>query len=1008
MSIQVFLKNIKASVLICLNAILLIFLSISVYGQIVINEYSASNLYDFTDNYSRYEDWIELCNTGNEGVNLKDYYLSDRLSDSMKWKIPSDVFILPGEFLLIWATGRDEASGGYLHTNFKLSQTKTDPEYIVLSDPDGNIIDYLQLLKTQLGHSHGRTTDGESSWSIFIDPSPGFTNNNADSYLRYAEKPIMNYEAGFYHINLTISINSDEPDAEIFYTLNGTEPTSSSSVYIVPLEISSSTIVKARVISNNEDILPGFIDFNTYFINENHDLAVFSISADNIEYLLNGNASLVPVGTLEFFNINEDRTNIGYGEFNKHGQDSWVNDQRSIDYISRDECGYNYAIQDKLFSLSERDEFQRIILRAAGDDNYPGIDTSAHMRDMFIQKTANAIDLNLDVRKGERCIMYVNGQYWGIYSIREKVDDHDYTKFYYDQDKYDLEFIMLWGYTWAEYGGQLALDNWYDLYDFIVYNDMSIQANYEFVKTKYDITSLVDYVIINSYVVCSDWLNWNVGWWRGKNRNGEHQKWGYILWDEDATFGHYINYTGIPAQTPYVPPCYPEDLDDPWSDPEGHITVLNALRNNDEFSQYYISRYIDLLNTGLSCESMLNSLDSLSALIEPEITAHITRWGGSFMEWKNNVTKLRTFIEERCNYVWGGLSDCYELTGPFNLSLDINQTGAGKILINSIIHEKYPWQGQYFGGIDIKLQAIEANINFEFDYWEIENHEIYPNDTSNDIVISINESESITAHFKPKIVQDTLVINEINYNSADNHDPGDWVEFYNTNDYAVNLENWQFKDEDDSHIFTFNIGISIEPKGYLVLCNDTAGFHSLFPDVNNYIGDMNFGLSGKGELIRLYNEGGLLIDTVHYNDKAPWPEYPDGNGATLELINPFYDNALPESWESSIDFGTPGAINSTYVKVIESHYQDQFITINVYPNPFNDKAQVHLNTKQNISDAQMHIFNILGEKVRIIEHINSHTFSISRGQMENGLYIFKIYGYQHILMGSGKFLIKTY
>ena len=74
-------------------------------------------------------------------------------------------------------------------------------------------------------------------------------------------------------------------------------------------------------------------------------------------------------------------------------------------------------------------------------------------------------------------------------------------------------------------------------------NDLSIQSNYNHVADQIDVTSLVDYVLINSFVVCTDWINWNTSWWRGLNPNGTHQKWGYILWDEDATFHHYINYT---------------------------------------------------------------------------------------------------------------------------------------------------------------------------------------------------------------------------------------------------------------------------------------------------------------------------------------------------------------------------------------------------------------------------------------------------------------------------------
>jgi len=627
------------------------FIVLNTKSQVVVNEYSVSNLDNYIDNYDKFEDWIELYNAGNTIVEIGGYYLSDKNTNPTKWQIPFNTTIHAGEHIIFWASGRDEVKNGHYHTNFKLSQTKQNVEYIVLANPEGDIINELQLEITQLGHSRGRSTDGGENWVLYKFPSAGENNGSGQQYIRYADKPVMNLEAGFYNSNITVTISTNESDSEIRYTIDGAKPSESSSLYVTPIEINETTVIKAKVFSNLDEVLPSLIEFNTYFINENHQLPVISVTGNEIEELLNGNQYLMPFGSFEFFNQQKVRTTFGYGEFNKHGQDSWVNDQRSIDYITRDECGYNYTIQEKLFSLSEREEFQRIILRAAGDDNYPGIDTSAHMRDMFIQKLANKMDLSLDVRKAERFVLYANGIYWGIYSSREKVDDHDFTDFYYDQGKYDLQFLMLWGETWAEYGGEDAFNDWEELYNFITTKDLSDSINYRYVISQYDEKSLVDYIIINSYVVCSDWLNWNVGWWRGKNRVGEHQKWGYILWDEDATFGHYINYTGIPAQSPYVEPCYPEDLDDPWSDPEGHITVLNNLMENEDFYQYYVSRYIDLMNTGFACDSMINMLDSIAAVIESEIPKHTERWGGSTLEWQLNIQKLRDFITTRCNYI---------------------------------------------------------------------------------------------------------------------------------------------------------------------------------------------------------------------------------------------------------------------------------------------------------------------------------------------------------------------
>ena len=156
----------------------------------------------------------------------------------------------------------------------------------------------------------------------------------------------------------------------------------------------------------------------------------------------------------------------------------------------------------------------------------------------------------------------------------------------------------------------------------------------------------------------------------------------------------------------------------------------------------------------------------------------------------------------------------------------------------------------------------------------------------------------------------TLVINEINYHSSDDFDSGDWVELYNATDELLDIENWIFKDEDDVHIFPILENTMLSAGEYLVLCSDTNSFTALFPNVNNFVGNLGFRFSGNGELLRLFNSEGELVDYVTYDDSDPWPVGPDGNGPTLELIDSFSDNALAENWSASDGNGTPGQSNN--------------------------------------------------------------------------------------------------
>ncbi len=157
-----------------------------------------------------------------------------------------------------------------------------------------------------------------------------------------------------------------------------------------------------------------------------------------------------------------------------------------------------------------------------------------------------------------------------------------------------------------------------------------------------------------------------------------------------------------------------------------------------------------------------------------------------------------------------------------------------------------------------------------------------------------------------------VIINEINYNSSDVFDPDDWIELYNFSEDTVNIGNWIVKDENDYHAYLLEENTKLPPNDYLVLCKNTVNFVSFFPSVSNYVGDLGFGFSGGGEVVRLYNSQGGLVDAVEYNDVLPWPLAADGDGPTLELIHPFLDNSLGENWEASEGYGTPGEINSAY------------------------------------------------------------------------------------------------
>ncbi len=216
----------------------------------------------------------------------------------------------------------------------------------------------------------------------------------------------------------------------------------------------------------------------------------------------------------------------------------------------------------------------------------------------------------------------------------------------------------------------------------------------------------------------------------------------------------------------------------------------------------------------------------------------------------------------------------------------------------------------------------------------------------------------------------SVVINEINYSSSDEFDAGDWVELYNPTSEAVDISGWIFKDDDDEHIYEIPANTSLEVGAYLVLTKDFEAFNTIFPEVTNFIGDFDFGLSGSGDATRLYDADLNLIDSVVYTNEGEWPSEPDGNGNTLELISPELDNSLAASWQASAGIGSPGTVNSSGITAIDDNSVQQInLTMANYPNPFNPQTTISFNIKE-AGKVTLDIYNLKGQLVKTLVNEN--------------------------------------
>ena len=218
----------------------------------------------------------------------------------------------------------------------------------------------------------------------------------------------------------------------------------------------------------------------------------------------------------------------------------------------------------------------------------------------------------------------------------------------------------------------------------------------------------------------------------------------------------------------------------------------------------------------------------------------------------------------------------------------------------------------------------------------------------------------------------------------------------------IDISQWEFMDSDDSHIFTINDGIVLGSGEYLVLCRDSSDFSQIYPNVQNFIGEIDFGFSNGGELLRLLDDTEGLVDFVSYDDSAPWPVEADGGGVTLELLNPTLDNNSFESWAvSSVELGTPGQQNSSFDALSNDAnglLPSVFALHQNYPNPFNPSTNINYDLPQD-SHVTVTIFDIIGKHVKtLVQDNQSAGFKTIRWDGKNqkdenvaaGMYVYQI------------------
>lgn len=582
----------------------------------------------------------------------------------------------------------------------------------------------------------------------------------------------------------------------------------------------------------------------------------------------------------------------------------------------------------------------------------------------------------LDIQAGRPVATYLNGQYWGLYNIREKINK-DYLASLHEVAEEDL--ILL------ENDGEVIKGNdvsYMAMIDFMAQNDLSIPQNFQQVAEQIEVPNFIQYQIANIFIDNKDWPGNNQKYW--KTANG---KWRWILFDTDFGFKDFSHNTL----------AFALETDGPsWPNPPYSTFILRKLLEHQNFKHQFINTFADEMNSRLLPEQMLQAIEKNSQRIESEMPQQIARWKGNpfgniaLEDWYFRIEEMKTFAKERATYMRTFIQNEFNLPLQTRVNVAIADPTQGSVQLNSIQLNQANWSGIYFKSVPISLTALPKQ-GYKFSHWSGSSTA-----TTESITIDPENTLSLTAHFELNanaVLEQPIIFNEINYNSSEEKDAGDWVELYNNGTANQDLSNWIFKDSKDDHVFEIPVGTNLGANEYLVLVRNSEKFTVAYPDVNNKIGDFDFKLSSDGEFIRLYSTENTLVDSLWYLPDGDWPETANGTGPTLELIDPDKDNTLATNWTTFPFNGTPGTVNGVYTTPT-FEVNTPTLTLKVTPNPFKDQLSIVVDVTES-EVLQIRIITIAGQLIQSWKPSfiqPTQTINLSLPNLNAGIYWLQVIG----------------
>lgn len=687
---------------------------------------------------------------------------------------------------------------------------------------------------------------------------------------------------GIYKQSVQVVLTSDLTNARIFYTLDGSEPTSGSAKYSKPISVSSVAVIRA--IAYGDDGKSTILT-NSYFCDREYSLPIISITTDpaNLWDFASGiyvkgccADTLPPYLGANFWYDWERRANVemyeptGECAFNQvagigiFGGFSKGLPQKSLYVVAREKYGKN-KFEYPIFPERKMDNYKSFILRNGGGDF-----GKTQFRDELMTQLAKPT--GIAIQEYRPAIVFLNGQYWGIQNLREKINEHYLEdNFGVDKDNVDLMEHR----DGAKHGNSKAYKQ---LLNFLATKDLTDDEIIAELRKIMDIENYMTYNIAEIYSDNRD-AGGNIRYFKERN---DSSVWRWIFYDTEMGLGNN-NPNGYKHNTVKKFTSVNNEI---WPDPPWSTFIIRSLLTNKKLETEYINMFADQLNTVYHSDTAVRLMNRIADGIRSEIPYHQKRWGSTVKAWEENVAIVKTFIVNRPYYLRQFIMEKFALTDTAWVHVAFPGDDQGEITLNSL-SIKRDFKGLYFTNVPITIRA-EAKHDYEFVGWQGRN------DRSPELTILLTEDVELIPVFQPKkrgIFSDSIIFSEICFYQQESDTTADWVELYNNSSKDIDISGWVFTESTYKKGFVVPAGTVIPKNGFLILAERAELFTGAKCPV---VGNFDFGLSKKGEKISLYDAEGFLTDSLTYlkYDKEKFGE----NTFSINLSDPDSSVAGITAW----------------------------------------------------------------------------------------------------------------